>query len=153
VAEAELLASQAAVKRADAELALAYVKAPKNGQILKIRTWPGEVVSSQGIVDLGQTDQMYVRAEIYETDINRVKIGQVAKIKGDGSIGDLTGKVDEIGLQIGRKEVLGTDPVADADARVVEVKIRLDPESSQKVKRLTNLEVNVVISASSNSHG
>lgn len=41
--------------------------------------------------------------------------------------------------------MLDTDPVADVDARVVEVKIRLHPEDSQKVANLTNLQVNVVI--------
>jgi HlyD family secretion protein len=56
--------------------------------------------------------------------------------------------VAEIGLQIGKKDVLGTDPVADADARVVEVKIRLDPSSSKQVADLTNLQVNVVIDTS-----
>jgi ABC exporter DevB family membrane fusion protein len=149
-AEAELLSSQAAVQRAEAELALASVKAPKSGQILKIHTWPGELVSNDGIVDLGQTNQMYVTAEVYETDISRVKLGQIARIKTNDIIGDLEGTVDEIGLQIGRQDVLGTDPAADADARVVEVKIRLNPQSSEKVAGLTNLEVNLVIDTPDN---
>jgi HlyD family secretion protein len=53
--------------------------------------------------------------------------------------------VDHIGLQIGKKDVLDTDPAADTDARVVEVKIRLDPEASQVVAGLTYLQVNVKI--------
>jgi HlyD family secretion protein len=61
------------VERARAELNLAYVKAPKSGQILKIRNLPGEVVGNEGIVDLGQTGEMYVRVEVYETDIQRVR--------------------------------------------------------------------------------
>jgi ABC exporter DevB family membrane fusion protein len=145
VAEAQLISDQALVKRARAELNLAYVKAPKSGQILKIRTWPGEVVGNEGIVDLGETGEMYVRAEVYETDIQRVRVGQTATIRSDGLAGELTGVVSEIGLQVGRQNVLGTDPVADADARVVEVKIRLTPESSTQVSGLSNLEVTVVI--------
>ncbi|MGB5715351.1 MAG: hypothetical protein WBM44_31120, partial [Waterburya sp.] len=58
---------------------------------------------------------------------------------------DLNGVVDEIGLLIGTQNVLSTNPVADADARVVPVKIRLNPEDSQKVAGLTNLRVNVII--------
>ena len=55
----------------------------------------------------------------------------------------LTGQVERIGLLIGKKDILKTDPVADADARVVEVDIRMeDPESAA---RLTNLRVDVVI--------
>jgi ABC exporter DevB family membrane fusion protein len=148
VAQAQLLSAQADVQRAQAELALASVRTPKNGQVLKIHTWPGELVGNQGILALGETNQMYVRAEVYETDISRVQVGQFAQISTDGLTGNLQGVVDEIGLQIGRQDILGTDPVADADARVVEVKIRLDPLSSEKVAGLTNLEVYVIINPS-----
>jgi ABC exporter DevB family membrane fusion protein len=145
VAQSELIAAQSAVKKAKADLDLALVKAPKAGQILKIWTWPGELISDQGILDLGQTSQMYVNSEVYETDVSRIKIGQPAKITSDGVVRELRGTVAEIGLQIGKKDVLGTDPVADIDARVVEVKIRLDPASSKQVAGLTNLQVNVKI--------
>ncbi|MEQ8963982.1 MAG: HlyD family efflux transporter periplasmic adaptor subunit, partial [Coleofasciculus sp. C2-GNP5-27] len=148
VARAELATAQAAVQQAQANLDLAYVRSPREGQILKIHTLPGEVVSNQGIADIGNTDQMYVSAEVYETDISQVRIGQQATITAEGVIGDLQGTVEEIGLQIATKDVLGTDPVADADARVVEVKIRLTPEDSQRVAGLTNLQVNAVIATS-----
>lgn len=148
VAESEVAATQAAVQRAQADLALSYVRAPRTGQIIKINTWPGEVISDQGIVDLGQTDQMYVTAEVYETDISRVKRGQSVKVRANGVIEELTGVVAQIGLQIGKKQVVGNDPTADADARVVEVKIRLTPEASRKVANLTNLQVSAIIDTS-----
>jgi ABC exporter DevB family membrane fusion protein len=148
LATAELETARAAVQRAQAELDLAYVRSPRDGQIFKIHTWPGEINSNEGIVQIGQTEQMYVTAEVYETDISKVRIGQPVTITSDGVTEDLQGTVDEIGLQIGTKDVLGTDPVADADARVVEVKIRLRPEDSQRVAGLTNLQVNVLIDAS-----
>ncbi|MBO3462736.1 ABC exporter membrane fusion protein [Aetokthonos hydrillicola Thurmond2011] len=149
VQKSQLEAAQAAVLKAQADLDLAYVRSPRNGQILKVYTWPGEVVGTDGIVKLGETEQMYVKAEVYETDITKVRLGQRATIKSDGVLGDLKGTVDEIGLQIGTKNALGTDPVADADARVVEVKIRLDPQASQKVAALTNLQVNAIIHTNS----
>ncbi|WP_013323704.1 ABC exporter membrane fusion protein [Gloeothece verrucosa] len=149
VAKAELESAKTAVDKAKADLKLAYVTSPKDGQILKIHTWAGEMVSrDQGIVELGQTSQMYVTAEVYETDITRVKVGQPAIITANGVTKQLKGTVDKIGLQIGRKNVLGTDPVADADARVVEVKIRLNAQDSQRVAHLTNLQVNVIINPS-----
>jgi ABC exporter DevB family membrane fusion protein len=148
IAQAEVQEAQATIKRAQAELDLAYVRSPKEGQILKIHTWPGELVDREGIVELGQTDQMYVTAEVYETDISKVRLGQKATIKSNGILGDLQGTVDEIGLKIGQKDVLGTDPVADADARVVEVKIRLNANDSQKIANFTNLQVNVIINTS-----
>jgi ABC exporter DevB family membrane fusion protein len=146
VAQTELETARATVARAKANLDLAYVKSSINGQILKINTWPGEIVNNtEGIVIVGDTENMYAVAEVYETDINRVRIGQLATIDTDGITKNLTGIVDDIGLEIGTKDVLGTDPVADADARVVQVKIRLRPEDSKLVANLTNLKVNVII--------
>lgn len=145
VAQAELQEAKAAVEQAQSNLNLAYVRTPRSGQILKINTWAGELVHQEGIVELGQTDHMYVVAEVYETDISQIRLGQQATITSQGLDEELQGIVDDIGLQIGKKDILGTDPAASADARVVEVKIRLNKEDSQKVSGLTNLEVNVVI--------
>ncbi|MDJ0692015.1 MAG: ABC exporter membrane fusion protein [Xenococcaceae cyanobacterium MO_188.B32] len=146
VAQAELEVAEAAVKKARADLELAYVKSPIEGQILEINTWPGEVVNkTEGIVEVGNTKHMYVVAEVYETEIDRIRIGQKATITSGGIMPKLTGTVDDVGWQIRTQDVLDTDPVADVDARVVEVKIRLHPEDSRKVANLTNLQVNVLI--------
>ena len=149
VATAELNAALADVRRAQTELDLAYVKSPIDGKILEIHTKSGEIVGDRGIVEIGQIEHMYVSAEVYETDISRISVGQKATIKTDGVLKDLHGVVAEIGLLIGTQDVLSTDPVADADARVVEVKIRLNPEDSKRVEGLTNLTVNVIIDTSS----
>lgn len=144
-AQAEVNSAIASVKKAQAELALAYVRSPREGQVLKIHTWDGEIVNNNGIVELGQTNQMVAVAEVYETDVKRLKIGQKAIITSSAFTGEATGKVKEIGLQIYKNNVLNTDPTAAADARIVEVKIQLDPVSSLKVQAFTNLEVTVAI--------
>ena len=144
-AQAEVNSAIAAVKKAEAELALAYVRSPRNGQVLKIHTWDGEVVSNNGIIELGQTNQMVAVAEVYETDVKRLKIGQKAIVTSDAFSGEAIGKVKEIGLQIYKNNVLNIDPTAAADARIVEVKIQLDLKSSLKVQAFTNLEVTVAI--------
>lgn len=48
-------------------------------------------------------------------------------------------------FKIERQQVVNTDPTANIDAKVVEVKVKLDKESSQRVAGLTNLLVNVQI--------
>ena len=65
--------------------------------------------------------------------------------EGNSFSGDLKGSVAQLGLKIGRKDVLSTDPAAAVDARVVEVKIRLDATDSKKVANLTNSNVIVKI--------
>ncbi|MBD2189923.1 ABC exporter membrane fusion protein [Pseudanabaena mucicola] len=144
LAEAKLQTALVNVKSAEVDLDLAQVRAPIDGQILKINSKTGEVVSqTNGVVEIGNTSQMYVVAEIYETDIGKVKVGQKATVISEAFEGTITGKVDSIGLRIAKNDVLGTDPAAKTDARIVEVKIKLD--DSSKVSGLTNLQVRVKI--------
>ena len=146
VAAAEVRQARAAVKTAQAELDRAYIKSPQAGRVIKVLTHPGEVISNnEGIVRIGQTSQMYAVAEVYESDIDKVQLGQQATITSSAIARELTGTVESIGLEVERQEVVNTDPTANIDAKVVEVKIKLDPESSQKVAGLTNLLVKVRI--------
>lgn len=147
VAQAQVTNAIALVRRAQAELNLSYIKAPISGEILKIHTKSGEMMSANGIAEIGQTDQMFVVAEVAEDSIGKVRIGQNATITSDNGAfsGELKGTITEIGRKIGKKDVLNTDPAADVDARVVEVKIALPPEYSQRVSGLTNAKVVVEI--------
>lgn len=144
-AEAELQSAIAAVQQAQAELDLTYIRTPIDGQILKVNARPGEVIGTQGIADIGQTEQMYVVAEVYETDISKIHPGQKAVITGAAFPGKLEGEVAQIGLQVNQQNVFGNDPQANTDNKVVEVKIRLNPASSQKVSGLSNLQVEAII--------
>ncbi len=137
----------ASLRQAEEDLELTSVKAPMDGQIIKINAYPGEVVGEDGVVEFAQTEAMMVVAEVYESDIGRVNVGQTATIKSEtGSFdGEITGKVSQIGLKIGKQDVLSTDPAADVDSRVVEVKIYLDAETSSRVSHLTNSKAIVKI--------
>jgi HlyD family secretion protein len=145
VAQAEVESAIAQLKRAQTELDQAYVRAPMTGQVLKIHTRSGEKISDKGIIELGKTDQMVVVAEVYQTDIKQVKIGDSAKISSQAFSGDLEGIVKEIGLQVKRQNVFSNQPGENLDSRVVEVQIYLNPQDSQKVASLTNLQVDVAI--------
>jgi HlyD family secretion protein len=145
-AKATLEKAQASQARAQADLDTSLIRSPVNGQVLKVITKLGEkVTSNRGIVELGRTDEMYVVAEIYETDIGKVKLDQNATITSSAFSGKLKGSVTQIGMKIDKKDILEIDPAADTDARIVEVKIRLDPESSKLVTGFTNLQVEVKI--------
>ncbi len=146
-AQAELARAQASLRQAQAELAEAYVRAPVAGSILKVHSRAGESPSDNGIVEMGQTSQMVAVAEVYESDVRKLRVGQSATVKSESGAfaQDLRGTVSEIGLQIGKQDVLNTDPAADSDSRVVEVKVAIDPTDSTKVQGLTNSKVAVTI--------
>jgi ABC exporter DevB family membrane fusion protein len=147
-AKAELNLALARFNEAKAQVNTTLIRAPLDAQILKIYTRPGEKVNdSDGFADLGKTEQMMVVAEVYESDIDRVRLGQRALIRSEnGSFaGELAGQVRSIGYQVGKKDVLDADPAADIDARVVEVKILLEPSASKEVASLSNAKALVKI--------
>jgi HlyD family secretion protein len=128
---------------AEAMLAQDTVTAPVDGQIVMLHARRGERVGPFGIAELAQNDQMYAVAEVYETDIGRVAVGQRARVYSPALPRELAGVVERIGKKVGKLDLLDTDPVARTDARVVEVRIKLD--ESGGVAGLSNLQVDVTI--------
>ncbi|MGH7806375.1 MAG: HlyD family efflux transporter periplasmic adaptor subunit, partial [Candidatus Binatia bacterium] len=139
----KLSALKADLARARAALEKTTVRSPIRGQVIDVHAREGERVDLDGIVELAMTDEMLAVAEIYETDIGRVRIGQRATVSSPALAEPLGGKVERIGRKIGKLDVLDADPVAKTDARVVEVEIRLD--DAERVAALTNLQVEVSI--------
>jgi HlyD family secretion protein len=86
---------------------------------------------------------------VYESDVGLIRPGQTAMILSRNGAFDkaLSGKVSTIGWQVFKNNVLDDDPAANADSRVVEVKIQLD--DSKAVEALTNLQVDVKINVQS----
>ncbi|MEM7726946.1 MAG: efflux RND transporter periplasmic adaptor subunit [Cyanobacteria bacterium P01_A01_bin.45] len=145
VSTAELRQAVAAEKEAKADFQQSLIKTPKDGVILKVHTRAGETVSGDGIVEIGQIQQMTVLAEVYQSHINKIKKGQNVRVTSSSLNKDLQGKVDFIGWKIQRQDVINADPSENIDARVVEVRVLLDPKSSQKAEKFTNLQVKAII--------
>jgi HlyD family secretion protein len=141
--ETRVRVAAAELRRARAELDRAHVKSPIDGQVLEVHAREGERVGPEGIVEVGKTDHMFAIAEVYETDVGRVRIGQRALVSSPALEAPLQGSVDWVNLKIDKDDALGTDPAARKDARVVEVEIRLD--DSRAAAPFTNLQVEVLI--------
>lgn len=144
-AQAEIESAVATVERIRTELALAYIRAPQNGKILKINTRAGETVGNDGIVDFGETNQMYAVAEVYQSDINKIRKGQRVQVTSDSLPQKLKGTVDWIGYQVQRQNIINSDPSSNIDSRIIEVHVKLDDTSSLQAARFTNLQVQTVI--------
>lgn len=147
VAEANLGAAQADLARSQQDLERAYVRAPERGTVLDINVRRGERPGTAGIINLGDTSQMTLEAEVYQTMIGRVTIGDPVVISAEALRQDLRGVVTAIGLEIGRQSITSNDPAANTDARVVDVIVTLDPASSAIAAPFTNLEAVVRIDA------
>ncbi len=98
---------------------------------------------------LGDTEQMYATAEIYETDVYLVRPGQSASITSDALSAPIQGTVESVGRTISKNQVVSLDPTAAADARVVRARIRLD--DSSEAANLVDLQVDVLIDTESSA--
>ncbi|MBE9005535.1 ABC exporter membrane fusion protein [Fortiea sp. LEGE XX443] len=144
-AKVEIDRTIAAAKQAKANLDQAYVKSPQDGVIFDIHTRSGEQVSNDGIVEIGQTNQMYAVVEVYQSDVRKIRPQQKVRISSNSLPSELQGKVDWIGWKVQRQNVINTDPSENIDSRVVEVHVQLDNASSTKAAKFTNLQVKAVI--------
>lgn len=132
VRQAEVDEAIAAVRQAKTELDLAYIRSPQAGQVLQVYTRSGEIVSDRGIVEIGNTEQMEVIAQVDRSDISKVYLDQKAIVTSEILSEKLNGTVTRIGSQVSRENI-------------IEVKISLDREDSKIVKKLTNLPVQVAL--------
>ena len=119
------------------------LKSPINGIVLQILAREGEKPNSSGVLNVGANKLMEALIEVYESDIDRVEIGQKVDLisENGGFNGSLAGQVSLISPQVRQRRVLSTDPTGDADSRVVEVRVKLDNKSAQKVSHLTGMKV------------
>jgi len=141
--EGQLREAQAQRKGLQVDLADSELRAPLSGTVLKVHSRVGERPGADGVLELGAGDQMEAVAEVYESDINRVTLGQTVTLVSEngGFSGSLQARVIRISPQVRQRAVLSTDPTGDADARVVEVRLALDPADASKVRDLAGLKV------------
>lgn len=133
---------ETAVKAAELSRELALVRAPAPGRVVDIVSRVGELTGLRPILRLADTDHMQVVAEVYETDIRQVTMGQRVKVTAEALPDrELTGHVVAIGTMIGANEVqaLGVPPTA--EQRIVKVWIDLD--DSTVAATLIHLQVEV----------
>jgi HlyD family secretion protein len=148
--EQDTLELQGQVEEAVAELARVetdvvqtVLRAPMTGTVLRIHARVGERAGDDGILEMGASDRMEAEIEVYESDIDRVQVGQRVTLTSEngGFDGTLSGVVSRISPQVRQREVLSTDPVEDADARIVEVRVRLEPRDAERVSAYAGLKV------------
>ena len=141
--QGQLQEAQAELVKEEADLDNTELRSPMAGTVLRINARVGERPGDKGILELGASDRMEAVVEVYESDIARVMAGMPVRLTSEngGFTGTLAGRVSRISPQVRQRQVLSTDPTGDADARIVEVRVQLDPADAQRVRQLTGLKV------------
>ena len=144
LAEAQLAQARTEAARSEAEYQNTKIFAPIDGKVVKVNARTGEEVGGgQGVVELANTNRMYVIAEVPEAEISRVKVGQRATIIGDALPGKIQGVVHKLEMKVAKNREFAVEPGAFADARVLEVKILVD--NPKAVADLIDAQVTAVI--------
>ncbi len=141
--QGRLQEARADLLRVRTDLVNTELRSPIDGVVLRVRSHVGERPGDTGVLELGDSLNMEALLEVYESDIGRVRLGQPVRITSEngGFSGSLRGAVIRIAPQVRQREVIATDPTGDADARIVEVRVRLDPADVARVRTLAGLKV------------
>lgn len=129
-AQANVALSLARLREAQARADKTIIRSPIDGVVLRKHLKAGESVANtpdMPIVTVGNTATLRVRAEVDETDIGKVRLGQKAYVTAD-AFGDrrFTGRVVRIGQTLGKKNVRTDKPAERVDTKVLEALIDLD---------------------------
>ena len=143
ILESRLIKLKSSINAINFDLEQTQLKSPIDGIVLQILAREGERPNSSGVINVGSNQLMEALIEVYESDIDRVALGQVVDLisENGGFNGSLRGQVIMISPQVRQRRVLSTDPTGDADSRVVEVRVKLDNSSAKKVSHLTGMKV------------
>jgi HlyD family secretion protein len=153
LAQVPLASLEASRAAAEQKLKDAVVRAPVAGRVVKVVARPGDTLTQQPVLQLAATDEMAVIAEVYETDVarlrewlakapgNQVKVEVDARVIGGEAKLSGTTSAGQIAPMIARNPVFALGPREDADRRVVEVEVRLDPAASKAVAEFIGLQV------------
>jgi HlyD family secretion protein len=137
-AEAELARAKADLARTHAQLAemqavlqKTIIRSPIDGVVLRKKMRSGEAVAAdrgQVILTVGDTSRLRIRADVDETDVARIKLGQTAYVTA-AAYGDrkFTGRVVRIGEILGRKNIRTDQPNERVDTKILETLIDLEP--------------------------
>jgi HlyD family secretion protein len=130
------------------------VRSPVKGKVLKVLAREGELVGTQPVFQVADTSSMVAVAEVYETDVkavrdwvrNNPRVDADVEIRFPGaSATKFRGQVISVGDIVGKNSTFSVDPRQDVDRRVVEVRIRLNPEFQKEAAEYINMQVDVTI--------
>jgi HlyD family secretion protein len=130
MARANLALEQAKLKEEQSLLAKEELRSPIDGVVLRRYLKSGETIAIQPlmpIVEVADMSHLRVRAEIDETDVAHVSVGDKVSVSVDGYPGQrFHGEVSRISPRMGRKNVGSDKPTEKTDTNVMDVLVNLD---------------------------
>jgi HlyD family secretion protein len=140
---AELAAAKTALSQAeqgtslellDARIALAELKlkqtkvtAPFAATVLNVLAHPGELVSTQPLLEIADLDDLICLTEVDVSDVSLLHVGQKAEITSPAFYdAKLEGTIEQLGAGAGSPTLRQLDPRQPLDRTVTRVRLRID---------------------------
>jgi HlyD family secretion protein len=132
--ESELKRAESYVKQATAEreraramLRTVTVESTVNGKVTRKMVEPGEAVDiGIPLMVLSDVSRVIVKAEVDETDLGKLRLGQQATVSADAFPGRaFPATIYEIGQSVGKRKVRPDDPTKIGDMKVLEAKLEI----------------------------
>jgi len=124
----------------------ATIRAPVSGTILRIFVRAGEAGGQKPLLQMANLDELEVVAEVFQTDVPRIKIGGSARVRSDAwGERELEGKVGEADTMVSTPAMRSLDPLSPADRHVVRVPVALSPASRELAARWLQMQVDVIL--------
>jgi len=141
--KADIVAGTAAAIKAQLQLEAAEIKSPLDGTLIQIYSWPGMKETNEGLAIIGRTNQMQVWAQVYQSDLKRLQIGQSATVRAEsgGFSGTVNARLASIVESISNRDIFSINGNNDVNARVVLVKLNVDNADQKRISSLSNLNV------------
>ncbi|EMI53363.1 HlyD family efflux transporter periplasmic adaptor subunit [Rhodopirellula sallentina] len=126
-------------------LETAKLVSPISGRILKIDTMPGQATTTMPLMHMADTSQMICTAEVNVADLDRIEVGQEAKIESSGLANDLRGTVLRVHSLIAKPSMPSPFPMEPVDRHTAEVTIQVSPEHNAIAAERIRMQVEVTI--------
>lgn len=139
------LSAELSEQLAEQQLVESRLVALQSGKVLRVTGRKGETIGSTPVLQLGAAGGLECLAEVNDSLVGRVELGQSCQLSSPALPRPLRGTVSEISRFVGFPRLRDPDPLALVDRRAVEVTISIADEDVPAAVDLLNLQVTVEI--------
>jgi ABC exporter DevB family membrane fusion protein len=145
-AESHVAQARAEVEHVQAVMKITVIESPAPGKVTRKLVEPGEAVDvGAPLLVVGDVRKIIVKAEVDETEIGKLAIGQPATITADAYPGRVfPGKIYEMSQTVGKRKIRPEDPTRMQDMKVLETKIEVT-ENGDDLKLGMTVDVKILV--------
>jgi multidrug resistance efflux pump len=112
------------------------LRAPISGKVIRKYLEEGEMADPEKgpVLTIADPEQIRVNAEVDETDIGKIAVGDPAEITSDAYPGMVfKGRIEEISDEVGAREVRPNNPAVNLGIKVIQVKVAFSEKTPFKI--------------------